>query len=42
MAPKTNILDEGGRDGDALEDVVEYFDKSIAKDQFELASKQCA
>ena len=30
---------EGGRDGDALEDVNEYFDKSIIKDQFELAMR---
>ena len=27
------------RDGDALEDVDEYFDKSIVKDQFELAMR---
>ena len=33
------ILAEGGRDGDALEDVNEYFDKSIIKDQFELAMR---
>jgi hypothetical protein len=39
MATKANILDEGGRDGDALEDVDEYFDKSIVKDQFELAMR---
>ena len=39
MATKVNILAEGGRDGDALEDVDEFFDKSIVKDQFELAMR---
>jgi hypothetical protein len=39
MATKANILAEGGRDGDALEDVDEFFDKSIVKDQFELAMR---
>ena len=39
MATKAAILVEGGRDGDALEDVNEYFDKSIIKDQFELAMR---
>jgi hypothetical protein len=39
MVTKANILDEGGRDGDALEDVDEYFDKRIVKDQFELAMR---
>ena len=39
MATKAAILAEGGRDGDALEDVNEYFDKSIIKDQFELAMR---
>ncbi len=28
---------EGGRDGDALEDVDQFFDQSIIKDQMELA-----
>ena len=37
MATKASILAEGGRDGDILEDVDEYFDKSLVKDQFELA-----
>jgi hypothetical protein len=36
MATKANVLAEGGRDVDALEDVDEFFDKSIVKDQFEL------
>ena len=31
MATKANIFEEGGRDGDALEDVDEYFDKSIVR-----------
>jgi hypothetical protein len=39
MATKAAILAEGGRDGDALEDVNEYFDKSIIKEQFELAMR---
>jgi hypothetical protein len=39
MATKVNILAEGGRDGDALEDVDEFFDISIVKDQFELAMR---
>jgi hypothetical protein len=39
MATKTNILDDGGKGGDALEDVDEYFDKSIVKGQFELAMR---
>jgi hypothetical protein len=39
MATRANILAEGGRDGDALEDVDEFFDKSIAKDKFELAMR---
>ncbi len=39
MATKANILAEGGRYGDALEDVDEFFDKSIVKDQFELAMR---
>ena len=39
MATKEAILAEGGRDGDALEDVNEYFNKSIIKDQFELAMR---
>jgi transposase InsO family protein len=37
MATKASILAEEGRDGDALENVDEFFDKSIVKDQFELA-----
>jgi hypothetical protein len=32
MATKASILAERGRDGDALEDVDEFFDKSIVKD----------
>ncbi len=39
VATKAAILAEGGRDGGALEDVNEYFDKSIIKDQFELAMR---
>jgi hypothetical protein len=39
MATKASILAEGRRDGDALEDVDEFFDKSIVKDQFELAMR---
>ncbi len=39
MATKASILAEGGRDGDTLEDVDEFFDKSIVKDQFELAMR---
>jgi hypothetical protein len=39
MTTKAAILAEGGRDVDALEDVNEYFDKSIIKDQFELAMR---
>jgi hypothetical protein len=39
VATKASILAEGGRDGDALEDIDEFFDKSIVKDQFELAMR---
>jgi hypothetical protein len=41
MATKASILAEGGRDGEilVLEDVDEFFDKSLVKDQFELAMK---
>ena len=39
MATKASILAEGGRDGDILEDVDEFFDKSLVKDQFELAMR---
>jgi hypothetical protein len=39
MATKANILAEGGRDVEALEDLDKYFDKSIAKDQFVLAMR---
>jgi hypothetical protein len=39
MATKVSIHAEGGRDGDALEGVDEFFDKSIVKDQFELAMR---
>jgi hypothetical protein len=39
MATKASILAEGGRDGDTLEDVDEFFDKSLVKDQFELAMR---
>jgi hypothetical protein len=39
MATKASILAEGGRDGDILEDVDESFDKSLVKDQFELAMR---
>ncbi len=39
MATKASILAEGGRDVDILEDVDEFFDKSIIKDQFELAMR---
>jgi hypothetical protein len=38
-ATKASILAEEGRDGNTLEDVDEYFDKSIVKDQFELAMR---
>jgi hypothetical protein len=38
-ATKASILAEGGRDGDILEDVDEFFDKSLVKDQFELAMR---
>jgi hypothetical protein len=39
MATKASILAEGGREGGALEDVDEIFEKSIVKDQFELAMR---
>ncbi len=37
QATRVPITAEGGRDGDALEDVDQYFDQSIVKDQMELA-----
>ena len=37
QATRVPITAEGGRDGDALEDVDQYFDQSIIKDQMELA-----
>ncbi len=39
MATKASISAEGGRDGDILEDVDEFFDKSLVKVQFELAMR---
>jgi hypothetical protein len=39
MVTKVSILAEGGRDGDILEDVDEFLDKSLVKDQFELAMR---
>jgi hypothetical protein len=38
MATKASILAEGGRDGGALEDVDEFFDKSVVK-EFEVAMR---
>jgi hypothetical protein len=37
QATREAISAEGGRDGDALEDVNQFFDQSIIKDQMELA-----
>jgi hypothetical protein len=39
MATKASILAEGGRNSDILEDVDELFDKSLVKDQCELAMR---
>ncbi len=36
-ATRDSTSAEGGRDGDALEDVDQFFDQSIIKDQMELA-----
>ncbi len=38
-ATKRVIDAEGGRDGDTLEDVDAFFDKSVIKEQFELAMR---
>ncbi len=37
QATRTATTAEGGRDGDALEDVDAFFDQSIIKEQLELA-----
>ncbi len=37
QATKVTITAEGRRDGDALEDVDQFFDQSIIKDQMKLA-----
>ena len=37
QATRESTSAEGGRDGDALEDVDQFFDQSIIKDQMELA-----
>ncbi len=39
QATKRVIDAEGGRDGDTLEDVDAFFDKSVIKEQFELAMR---
>ncbi len=39
MVTKASILAEGGRDGDILEDVDEFLDKSLVKDLFELVMR---